>query len=123
MVGKTGPNTENPVPQTEPEFMVTAAVPLEVTVTDLLTAVPTETLPKASEVALKVRPGPAAFSSRATLSDDEFRLAVRVPVWAVVTEATLAVKVAVEAPPATVILAGTVTAMSLLVNLTLRPPV
>ena len=121
MVGKLPPETENPVPEIESELMVTTAVPLEVTVTDFETAVPTETLPKASEDALRVRAGVAAFNCRAALCEDEFEVAVRVAVWAVVTEATVAVKAAVEAPAATVTLAGTVTALSLLASVTTWP--
>lgn len=123
MVGKLPPETVNPVPEIESELMVTAAVPLDVTVTDLETAVPTETLPKASEVALRERDGVAAFNCRAALCEEEFEVAVSVADWAVVTEATVAVKAAVEAPAATVTLAGTVTALSLLASVTTWPPV
>jgi hypothetical protein len=42
--------------------MVTAAVPLEVRVIDLVTAVPTETLPNDNDVALRLKVGTAAFS-------------------------------------------------------------
>jgi len=104
-------------------LIVRAVVPLEVTVTDLLTAVPTETLPKASDVALRVRAGVAAFSCRATLFDAELEPAVRVAVCAVVTEATVAVKEALVAPAAMVTLAGTVTALLLLASATVSPPV
>ena len=57
MAGKVPPETENPVPEIESELMVTAAVPVEVAVMDLVTAVPTETLPKDSEVALRLSAG------------------------------------------------------------------
>ena len=103
--------------------MFTATVPLEVTVMDFETAVPTETFPNASEVALSVNAGVAAFNCRATLFEDEFELAVRVTVWAVVTEATLAVKDVDEAPPPTITLAGTVTELLPLESATLTPPV
>jgi hypothetical protein len=62
VAGKLPPETENPVPEIESELMVTAAVPLEVTVNDFVTAVPTETLPNASDVALKLNAGTAAFN-------------------------------------------------------------
>jgi hypothetical protein len=42
--------------------MVTAAEPLEVTVTDFVVAVPTATLPNASEVTLRLRAGADAFN-------------------------------------------------------------
>jgi hypothetical protein len=42
--------------------MVAATVPVEVTVTDFVTAVPTETLPNASELVLRLREDVAALS-------------------------------------------------------------
>ena len=42
--------------------MFAAAVPVEVTVTDFVTAVPTETVPNANEFTLRLRAGAAAFS-------------------------------------------------------------
>ena len=62
MTGKLPPVTENSVPEIESELIVTGAVPLDVSVTDFVTAVPTETLPNDSVVALAVRAGVAAFS-------------------------------------------------------------
>ena len=56
------PETENPVPAIEFELIVAGAVPVEVTVTDLETAVPIETLPNASEVALSVKAGVEGFN-------------------------------------------------------------
>jgi hypothetical protein len=123
VTGRLPPEIENPVPEIESELSVKAAVPLEVTVTDLLTAVPIETFPKAMELALRVRAGVAAFSCIDIFCEDEFEVAVRVAVWAVVTEDTVAVKVAVEAPEATDTLDGTVTAVSLLDRITPWPPV
>jgi hypothetical protein len=80
VVGMVPPEIENPVPEIESELSVKAAVPLEVTVTDFVTVVPTETLPKAREVALKVKAGLAAFSCRDIFCEDEFELAVKVAV-------------------------------------------
>ena len=57
MAGKFPPATEKPVPEIESELMVTGAVPLEVNVTDWVTAVPTETFPKVSEVTLALSAG------------------------------------------------------------------
>lgn len=62
MTGKLPPATENPAPEIESELIVTAEVPLEVTVMDFETAVPTATLPNASELALRLRAGAAAFN-------------------------------------------------------------
>jgi hypothetical protein len=101
---------------------MTAAVPLEVTVTDLVTAVPTETFPNDNVVALKLKAGTAAFSCIAKPLDDPLALAATVALCEVLTEATFAVKDAVEAPEATVRLAGTVTALLLLATVTPKPP-
>jgi hypothetical protein len=60
--GKFPPETVNPAPVIESELMVAATVPLEVTVTDFDTDVPTDTFPKDSEVVLKLNAGVAAFS-------------------------------------------------------------
>jgi hypothetical protein len=65
VAGKVAPETEKPVPETESELMVTAIVPLEVAVTDFVTAVPTATLPNDREVALRLNVGTAAFSCTA----------------------------------------------------------
>lgn len=62
VAGVLSPVTENPEPEIESELMVTGAVPLEVTVMDLETAVPIDTLPNEREVALRVRPGTEAFN-------------------------------------------------------------
>jgi len=62
VTGKPPPETENPVPVIESELIFTGTVPLEVTVTDFVTAVPTATLPNASEVLLRVSADVAALS-------------------------------------------------------------
>lgn len=121
MAGKLPPETENPVPEAESELIVTGAVPLEVTVTDFVTAVPTETFPKAIDVEPNVSAGTAAFNCRAALIEEEFELAVKVAATEVLTEATVAVNDALLAPDATMTVAGTVTAAALLDNVTLWP--
>ena len=122
MAGKFPPATENPVPEIASELMVTGAVPLEVNVTDCVATVPTETLPNASEVVLALKAGVAALSCTAKLFEVEFVLADNVAVCAVVTEETVAVNEAEDAPDATVMLAGTVTALLLLATVTTAPP-
>jgi hypothetical protein len=117
--GKFPPETENPAPVIESELMVTATVPLEVTVTVFDTDVPTDTFPKDSEVALRPREGVAAFNCRATLFFELFALAETVAVCEVLTEAALAVNDADAAPEATVTLPGTVTEVELLERATL----
>ena len=62
MTGRFPPETEKPVPEAASELMVTATLPLDVTVTDLLTEVPTDTLPNEREVVLSVTVGVAAFN-------------------------------------------------------------
>lgn len=62
MTGKPPPETENPVPVTESELMVTAAVPDEVMVTDFVTAVPTETFPNDRELVLRLTAAVTALS-------------------------------------------------------------
>ena len=121
-MGKLPPKIENPAPVIESELIVTATVPLEVTVIDFDTEVPTATLPKDREVVLRLNAGVAAFSCSATLFEELFTLADTVAVCDVVTEDTLAVNEAVDAPEATIKLPGTVTAALLLVRATATPP-
>jgi len=122
VTGRLPPETENPFPVTESDLMVTATVPLAVTVRDLVTAVPTATLPKASELALRLNAEFEALSCNAKLREEESVLAVIVAVCAVPTAATSAVKDAVLAPAATTTLPGTVTAVLLLCTVTPTPP-
>ena len=119
MTGRLPPETENPVPEIESELRVTAAVPLEVRVTDFDAELPTETFPNASEVELNVRAGADAFNCKAKLWEEVLALAVRVTVCELVTDFTLAVNEAVVAPEATVTLLGTVTALLPLATATL----
>jgi hypothetical protein len=121
VTGKVPPKIENPVPVVEPELMVAGAVPLEVTVTDFVTAVPTETLPNARELTPKLRTGFDAFNCNTRLCDEAFAVADTVAVCDVLTEATLALNDAAEAPEAMVTAAGTVTELLLLATLMLSP--
>ena len=59
MTGNPAALAENPAPEREPLVMVTAAVPLDVTVTVLVAVVPTGTLPNASEVGFTLSEGEA----------------------------------------------------------------
>jgi hypothetical protein len=101
--------------------MVAATVPVEVTVTDFVTAVPTETLPNASEVVLKLREDVAALSWMAKALEDAFALTEIVAVCEELTEAIFVVNEVDEAPEAIVTAVGTVTALLLLAALTLIP--
>jgi hypothetical protein len=103
--------------------MVTAPVPEDVSVTVCVTAVFTASLPKVKLDVLTPSVGVAAPSCSANVCAALFALAVSVTVVAVLTEETVAVKVAVLAPAATVTEAGTVTALLLLARFTWNPPV
>jgi hypothetical protein len=106
----------NPLPVIEAELIVTATVPLDVRVTDFVTAVPTDTLPNARDVALKLRAGAAAFKVIVKLLEEAFAVAVTVAVCVVLTDEMLAEKEAVDAPAATITLDGTDTALVLLAS-------
>ena len=121
MAGRFPPETEKPVPEAEPELMVTATLPLDVTVTDFDTDVPTDTLPNDREVVLNVIAAVAAFSCKAKLFEELFAVAVIVAVCVVLTDATLVVNGAEDAPEATATLAGRVTAPTLLERATSWP--
>jgi hypothetical protein len=106
--------------------MDTAALPFEVSVTDLVTAVPIETLPNAIEDVLRLSEGvPKAELEPLSLIDAVFDVdpcvAVRVTVCAVVTAETVAVNEVVVAPEGTDTEAGTETAALLLARLTTNP--
>ena len=122
VAGRLPPDTENPAPEIESELIVTATLPLEVNVTDLVTAVPTDTLPNASDVVLRLIAGTAAFRVSATLLDEAFAVAVSVAVCAVVTDDICAGNEAEEEPAVIVMLVGIDTALVLLASATLVPP-
>ena len=111
-----------PVPDSVAELMVTGAVPLEVSVTGNVVGVFTVTLPNARLAGLMVSVGTAAFNCKAKVFDTPPVLAVRVTDCAVVTEVTVAVNPALVALAGTTTVAGTVTAVLLLLNPTLTPP-
>jgi hypothetical protein len=112
-----------PVPAKVTALTVTAAVPVEDRVRDWVAGEFRSTSPKAMVVAFTLSVGTAAPSDRAKVFDTLPALTVRVAVCAVLTEETVAVKVAVVDPAATVTEAGTVTVELLLARLTAKPPV
>jgi len=85
----------------------------------LVTAVPTDTLPNASDVVLRLIAGTAAFRVSATLLDEAFAVAVSIAVCAVVTDDICAGNEAEDAPAEIVTLAGIETALVLLASATL----
>ena len=121
--GKVAPETVKPVPVTVAALTVTDAVPEEVKVSDCVAGEFRETSPKPMVVALTLSVGTEAPSDRAKVFVTLLALAVRVAVCAVLTEETVAVKLAVVAPAATLTVLGTVTALLLLARLTENPPV
>jgi hypothetical protein len=119
--GKVAPESEKPAPATVAELTVTAAVPVEESVIDCEVAELTLTLPKLRLEELTARVGTAALSCRAKACDWPPAVAVRVTVWAVETAETVAEKLALAAPEATVTEAGTTTDELLLARFTVNP--
>ena len=112
-----------PVPATVAALTVTAAVPVEDRVSVCVVAVFAFTLPKDKLDELTLSVGTAAPSVQGEGLATLLALAVRVAVCAVLTDETVAVKLAVVEPAATVTEAGTVTDELLLARLTVNPPV
>ncbi|MGA3035043.1 MAG: hypothetical protein ABSD70_17285 [Terracidiphilus sp.] len=103
-------------------MIVTAALPVDVSVNDPVAFVFTFTLPKLRLVALALSAAvpPLNCSEKTWVALPA--LAVRVTVVAVLTAVAVAVKLALVAPDATVTDEGTVTAKLLLARLTAKPP-
>jgi hypothetical protein len=112
----------NPVPVRTAVLMVTAWVPVEVSVRACVPSEFSDTLPKATVVELALSKALPALSCNAKDWEDPSAAAVSVAVCAVVTAAAVAVNPALTAPSGTVILPGTVTAGLLLARATARPP-
>ena len=123
MAGKLIPETVKPTPATVAALTVTAEVPVDERVSVCVDRVFTLMLPKDKPAALTVSVGTDAPSCSANVLATLLALAVRVAVAAVLTVETVAVKLAVVDPAATVTLAGRVTAELLLARLTAYPPV
>lgn len=121
--GKLPPETVKPVPVIESDLTVTGALPVEVKVTDFVTAVPTETSPNCMEVVLRLRDAAEVFEALswiATLREEPFKVAEMVAVCAFPTAATFAVKDADVVPAGTTAIAGIDTALLVLARLTVR---
>ena len=80
-------------------------------------------MPKASEAALRFNEESSGFNLRTALFDDPFAFTVTVAVWLELTLATLTVNGALVPPAAMDTLAGTLTALLLLVTRSVMPPV
>ncbi len=123
VAGRLGEETEKPLPVAVTEFTVTAAVPLEVSVTVCVVGVFTAAPPNEMLVAFRVRADAAAFSCRETAFEVPPVVAVSVADCALLTAAAFAVNDALDAVAGTVTELGTVTALLLLARDTLTPPV
>lgn len=127
VTGKPGPATANPAPVTVAPETVSAAVPDDSTVTNCgVACVLTVTSPKARLLALTVRAGVPVLacvgsSCRLKVAELVPRLAVIVALCAALTAAAVAVKLTLLAFAATAMVAGTVTAESLLDKLMVSP--
>jgi hypothetical protein len=120
--GKLPPETVKPDPVIAAALTVTAALPVEDSVSVCVVGVFTFVLPKLSVVALSPRVPAVAPSCTAKVFDELPAVAVSVAVVAVVTEEAVAEKVPVVEPDATVTVAGTVTALLLLDRFTVKLP-
>jgi len=102
-------------------LIVTAAVPVELSVSVCVVGVLTDTLPKVRLAALTPSVGFDAPSCSAKVVETLPALAVSVTAVAAVTAFTVAVKLPLLVPPASAKLIGTVTAELLLATLTENP--
>ncbi len=118
VTGVLKPNTVNPAPVTDTPLIVRAAVPEEVSVNDFVADAFSNSLPNATLGELRLSTAAVAFSCRPTVFDTPPAVAVNAAVWVELTAAAAAVNPALDAPAATVTEAGTVTALLLLVKLT-----
>jgi hypothetical protein len=102
--------------------MVSGTFPEEVSVIDWVVAVFSSTAPNARLVELRLNAEVAAFNCSDVVLVIPAAVALMVAVCAVVTADAVAVKAALVAPLGTIMDAGTVTALLLLLRFTLRPP-
>jgi hypothetical protein len=123
VAGRLTGETEKPLPVAVTEFTVTAAVPLEVSVTVCVVGVFTATPPNEMLVAFRLSAGVPVFSCSESVFEVPPVVAVSVTDCAVLTEATFAVNAALVAVAGTVTELGSVTALLLLARDTLTPPV
>jgi hypothetical protein len=112
----------NPAPDRVDALIVTAVLPIDDKVSVCVACVFTPTFPKTTLVVLRLSAGPAV-SCRAKICVTPPALAVSVACCVVFTGDTVAVKLAVLAPAATVTVAGALTSALLLARLTVNPPV
>jgi hypothetical protein len=124
VTGKLIPESAKPVPVTEALEIVTAAVPEDVSVTVFAMVVLSASVPNATLVALRPRPGVALEGVRCSVNVAEipFEVAVSVTVCGELTADTVAVNGSLVSWVHTYMVAGTCTAGLLLVSWTARIP-
>ena len=122
VAGNDTPDMLNPVPVREPELIVSAAVPVELIVTDCVAVVFSATVPNATLVDPIVHAAEVAFSCSEVALLTPPALAVIVAAVVVLTAEAVAVNAAVVAPAGTVTEPGTVTAELLLASDIVNPP-
>lgn len=121
--GKLPPETEKPDPVAESDLMVTGTLPVEVTVTDFVTAVPTATSPNCMEDVLRLIAGFDAeavdgFSWISTSRDVPFAVADTVTFCALATASMVVMNETALEPAATAAAAGTTTELLVLASAT-----
>src|ERR1039458_114709 len=121
-MGKGPPDMVKPVPLTAAALTVTAALPVDVRISDWVAGEFKFTSPKAIVVAFTLSVGPPALNCNAKVFATPPALAVRVTACAELTADTVAAKLPVADPAATVTVAGTITAELLLARFTANPP-
>ena len=120
VTGVVIPVAPNSDPATEIEEIVTAAVPEEVSVTNCVPVLPTETFPNDTDEALTARPATpdAGENVMVNVLATPPACAVIIAVCGVATLETVALNRALIAPDFTVTLLGTITTGLLLVKVT-----
>lgn len=123
VIGNAKPEMLNPVPVTEPELMVSAAVPVELISTDWVDVVFRFTLPNETLVLATFQAALPAVSCSDVALLTPPAVAVMVAVCVVLTAVAVALNDALTDPAGTVTDAGTLSAVLLLARLTAMPPV
>lgn len=121
VTGNDRPDMLKPVPATEPELIVSAALPVELISTVFAVAVFKFTLPNARLLLATVHAGAAAFNCSDVARATPAALAVTVAVCAVLTAEAVAMNAALALPEGTITEAGTATAELLLASATAMP--
>lgn len=120
--GNVAPEIVKPDPEIDAELITTEAVPVEFRVTSCEVAVLTATLPKLRLDAPRLNVGTPVPSCTSKVAGVPPAFAESIAVCELETDETVAMKLALAEPAATVTVDGTVTAALLLDRLTANPP-